>query len=135
VLIGLALAIMSSCQARSSIGSILVFPKGVASLPIAFFTLTISLNVYLTSLIIGTLLVARRALKSLDSHNAVNIDGVRPYTTIIGIFAESAAAYTTAGIVYVASMVRPSGLQYITGRLFFVAAVSSPSCLFRYMPD
>lgn len=117
---------MSSCQARSSIGSILVFPKGVASLPIAFFTLTISLNVYLTSLIVGALLAARRALKSLGSHNSANIDEVQPYTTIIGIFAESAAAYTTAGIIYVVSMVRPSGVQYITGRLFFVAAVSFP---------
>ncbi|GJJ08924.1 hypothetical protein Clacol_003144 [Clathrus columnatus] len=67
--------------------------------PVIFFSLSVGLNVILTSLIVGRLIAYRRKLnRTLGGRQG------QPYVTIMAIIIESAALYTCVGIVQVVSL-------------------------------
>jgi hypothetical protein len=122
---GLALAVMFRCTSRVAIGFLLTFDHG-DKLPIVFFSMTIALNLYLTTAIIIKLWKARSALLELGPSMTAHS---QPYTTVIGMFVESALPYTASGIFYIGTVIHSSSVQFISGRFFFVSAVRpfSPS--------
>ncbi|KAF8496295.1 hypothetical protein JB92DRAFT_3126178 [Gautieria morchelliformis] len=67
--------------------------------PVIFFSLSVALNVILTSLIVGRLLAHRRLLD-----RSLGLQHTRPYVTITAIVIESAALYTCVGIAQVVSL-------------------------------
>jgi hypothetical protein len=110
---------MLRCSSRITIGFILTF-ESTDKLPIVFFSMTIALNVYLTTAIIIRLWKARQSLLSLGPGM---VEHSRPYTSVIGMFVESALPYSVCGIFYIGTVIRGSKVQYISGRFFFVSAV------------
>ncbi|KAF8528713.1 hypothetical protein JB92DRAFT_3093010 [Gautieria morchelliformis] len=66
---------------------------------IIFFSLSVALNVILTSLIVGRLLAHRRHV-----NRSLGLQHTRPYVTITAIVIESAALYTCVGIAQVVSL-------------------------------
>jgi hypothetical protein len=122
--LGVALAVISRDSNRKALGYVLAFGPG-DSLPIVFFSLTIALNLYLTSAIIFKLWMARRNLIAVGP---LLVAQAQPYMTIIGIFLESALPYSASGIFYICTIMSKSSIQFISGRLFFVSSVrSSPA--------
>jgi hypothetical protein len=120
-LLGVALAVISRSSNRQALGYVFTFGPG-NSLPIVFFSLTIALNLYLTSAIILKLWMARRNLIAVGP---LMVAQAQPYMTIIGIFLESALPYSASGIFYICTIMSKSSIQLISGRLFFVSSVRS----------
>jgi hypothetical protein len=115
---GLALAVVSQCRSRMAVGFVRTIHLDVY--PVIFFAFTVALNIYLTGAIILKLQKARRAVVGLGPFMTAQ---VQPYTSVIGIFVESALPYSALGVFYIATIISASSVQYISGRLFFASSV------------
>jgi hypothetical protein len=69
------------------------------TIPTAFWSLSVSLNVLTTLLVATKLLAHRREMLRLG---VAMHDSVREYTSVVGILAESATLYALTGVIYIA---------------------------------
>lgn len=77
-----------------------------AQFVLAYFTLSLSLNILLTLLIVLRLLIHRhRAREYLGATHATN------YTSIVAMLVESSALYTAFSLIFIVSYVRKSAVQ------------------------
>ncbi|KAF8502521.1 hypothetical protein JB92DRAFT_3145924 [Gautieria morchelliformis] len=95
--------------------------------PIIFFSLSVGLNVVLTTLIVGRLLAYRRRLD-----RSLGYQHTRPYVTIMAIVIESAALYTCVGIAQVVSLrLDPAIATGIQGMYGMMTALAPHLIAFR----
>lgn len=80
----------------------------VVKFSIAYWTLSISLNIILTLLISGRLLFFRNRIESsLGAHHA------KTYSSLVAMLVESAALYSVTGLIFIISYARNSPFQNI----------------------
>ena len=91
--------------------------KLISEFGIAFWSISVSLNVISTLLIAGQLLWHQRALRRLG------IQDNGQYTGVVAVLAESAALYSICGLIYIPLFARNMTLQYPFSPLFLSAAV------------
>jgi hypothetical protein len=97
------------------------------SVPTAFWSLSVSLNVLTTLLVAFKLLSHRREMLRLNVLGAH--DSVREYASVVGILAESAALYALLGLIYIPLFVHnvPVGDPFST--LFAAASYLCPALI------
>jgi hypothetical protein len=109
------------CASVTHGGPLTLSTATVLSLHTAFFALTLSFNALASVLIAGRLLRLRRTLAALGpaAHPALGAAG------LVGVLAESAAAYAVVGLVYLPFYVHVLPASAVLSTLFQALAVRS----------
>ncbi|KAI1783238.1 hypothetical protein LXA43DRAFT_867559, partial [Ganoderma leucocontextum] len=99
----------------------------VINIEIAFFCLSVSLNILCTLLIAGRLLLHQRDVRQLGFTSS------RTYTSIVVVIAESAALYSIFGIVSIPLEVLQTPVQFPFNSLVGTLTLISPSLIILRM--
>lgn len=112
------LAIMTLIAAASPDGNFFV---GIAQhLGIAYYALSISLNIMVTTLICMRLFRASRGISAVLGQNNAKL-----YTSLTAILSESAALYSITGIMFIIPYARSSQLTIVFGVIYGDITVST----------
>ncbi|KAJ3810413.1 hypothetical protein EV368DRAFT_48992 [Lentinula lateritia] len=108
----------ASAQPNTSFGASAVTHFGTA-----FWSISVALNIIVTLLIAGRLIMAQHALKH------VQVESSSHYNPIIATFAESAALYSISGLFYIAFFVRNNPIFYVFNALFCSMTSIAPTLI------
>jgi hypothetical protein len=125
--VGTGIALNLLC-ADVHFGGTLTFSEAQSiSIPTAFWSLSVSLNVLTTLLVAAKLLAHRRQMLALGVHGVH--DSVREYTSVVGILAESAALYAVLGCIYIGLFVHNVPVGDPFSSLFAAASYLCPALI------
>jgi len=91
---------------------------------LAYFSISVFLNVTLTTLICARILLHARKVKK-----HIGAEYTSPYLSIVIIFVESALLYTLSGIMFLISLAIGSPIGFIFLRVYTLVAAISPQML------
>lgn len=101
------------------------FFVGIAQqLGVAYFSLSVSLNIIVTTLICVRLLQASRGISAV-----LGRDSAKLYTSLTAILSESAALYSVSGIMFIIPYARNSQLTVVFGDIYGDVSVSSQASM------